>query len=43
MRYVLVKQQDETDCGAAYISTISKFYEKKISITKIRNIAGKKN
>lgn len=40
MRYVLVKQQDETDCGAACISTISKFYGKKISITKIRNIAG---
>lgn len=36
MRYVLVKQQDETDCGLACISTISEFYGKKISITKIR-------
>lgn len=40
MKYVLVKQQDETDCGAACISTISKYYGKKISVTKIRNIAG---
>lgn len=40
MRYCNVKQQDETDCGAACIATIAKYYGKKISITKIRNIAG---
>lgn len=40
MKYYLVKQQDETDCGAACISTIAKYYGKRISITKIRNIAG---
>lgn len=40
MRYYNVKQQDETDCGAACIATIAKYYGKRISITKIRNIAG---
>lgn len=40
MRYYNVRQQDETDCGAACIATIAKYYGKKISITKIRNIAG---
>ncbi len=38
--YCLVHQQDETDCGAACISTIAKYYGKKISIAKIRNLAG---
>ena len=40
MKYFLVKQQDESDCGAACISTIAKYYGKRISVTKIRNIAG---
>lgn len=38
--YSLVRQQDETDCGAACISTIAKFYGKRISVSKIRNLAG---
>lgn len=38
--YCLVHQQDETDCGAACISTIAKHYGKRISISKIRNLAG---
>lgn len=40
IKYCLVKQQDETDCGAACIATIAKYYGKRISITKIRNLAG---
>ena len=40
MRYHLVKQQDEKDCGAACLATIARFYGKTISITKIRNLAG---
>lgn len=40
MKYYVVKQQDETDCGAACIATIAKYYGKRISINKIRNIAG---
>lgn len=40
MIYHLIKQQDESDCGAACIATIARFYGKKISISKIRNIAG---
>ena len=40
MRITLVKQQDETDCGAACIATVAKSYGKRISIPKIRNLAG---
>lgn len=40
IKYSLVKQQDESDCGAACIATVAKFYGKRISITKIRNYAG---
>ncbi|MBO4319666.1 MAG: peptidase domain-containing ABC transporter [Treponema sp.] len=39
-KIVLVKQQDESDCGAACIATIAKHYGKRIAITKIRNVAG---
>ena len=38
--YRLVRQLDETDCGAACISTIAKYYGKRISISKIRTLAG---
>ncbi|MCR5437662.1 MAG: peptidase domain-containing ABC transporter [Treponema sp.] len=37
---ILIKQQDETDCGAACLATIAKYYGKITSITKIRNYAG---
>lgn len=40
MKYSLVKQQDESDCGAACISTVAKYYGKRISVSKVRNIAG---
>lgn len=39
-KIVLVKQHDETDCGAACIATIAKYYGKKIGIQKIRYISG---
>lgn len=40
IKFSLVKQQDESDCGAACIATIARFYGKRISLTKIRNLAG---
>ena len=40
MRYVIIKQFDENDCGAACIATISKQYGLHTSIAKIREIAG---
>ena len=39
-KYPIVKQQDETDCGAACLATICRYYGKRISITKVRNYAG---
>lgn len=40
MRYYFIKQQDETDCGAACIATVAKYYGKRISISRIRTFAG---
>lgn len=40
MKYYCVKQHDTTDCGAACLATISKQNGYKISISKIREIAG---
>ena len=39
-KYYCIKQHDETDCGAACLATISKQYDLKIPITRIREIAG---
>lgn len=39
-KYHCIKQYDITDCGAACLATISKQYGFKISITKIREVAG---
>ena len=39
-KYHLIRQNDITDCGAACIATISLQYGLKISIAKIRTIAG---
>lgn len=39
-KYYCVKQHDTTDCGAACIATISKQYNLRLSITKIRQMAG---
>ncbi len=40
MKYYCVRQHDMTDCGAACLATISKQNGYKISISKIREIAG---
>lgn len=40
MRIKCVLQHDETDCGAACLSTILQYYGKKVSLTKIRSEAG---
>ena len=40
MRYYCVKQHDSTDCGAACLATISKYYGLRLSISKIREVAG---
>ena len=40
MSYICVKQHDITDCGAACLATIAKQNGYKISISKIREIAG---
>lgn len=40
MDYYCIKQHDITDCGAACLATISKQYGLKLSISKIREIAG---
>lgn len=40
MRYYCVKQHDITDCGAACLATIAKQNGYRISISKIREIAG---
>ncbi len=39
-RIILVKQHDETDCGAACLSMICFNYKKELSITKLRDILG---
>lgn len=40
MKYYCIKQHDITDCGAACLATISKQNGYKISISKIREVAG---
>lgn len=40
MKYYCIKQHDITDCGAACLATIAKQNGYKISISKIREIAG---
>lgn len=39
-KYVCVRQYDITDCGAACLASISQYYGLKISMTKIREMAG---
>jgi len=40
MKYTVVLQYDETDCGVACIASIAKYYGKTISFAKIRTLAG---
>ena len=39
-KYICVRQYDITDCGAACLSSIARYYGLKISLTKIREMAG---
>ncbi len=39
-RFVVVRQQDETDCGAACIATVARYYGKRVSLNRIRHYAG---
>lgn len=36
----LVKQYDSTDCAAACLATVSMYYKKEVTITKLRDILG---
>ncbi|MGM0502445.1 MAG: cysteine peptidase family C39 domain-containing protein, partial [Bacillota bacterium] len=38
--YYCIKQHDITDCGAACLATIAKYYDLEMPITQIREIAG---
>ncbi len=38
LRYVSVKQNDLSDCGAACVATICKYYKKDVSIAKLKEI-----
>lgn len=40
MRYKCVRQHDTTDCGAACIATILRYYGSEIHIARIRELAG---
>ena len=40
MKYPLVNQHSEEDCGAACLATINKFYHRTIQIRQIREIVG---
>ena len=39
MRYIKIKQNDITDCGAACLASVAGFYGLKISLSKIRQYA----
>jgi ATP-binding cassette subfamily B protein len=38
-RYPFIEQYDQTDCGAASMAMILKFYGKKVSVTRLRDMA----
>ncbi|NLP14893.1 MAG: peptidase domain-containing ABC transporter [Clostridium sp.] len=39
-KYVCVRQYDVTDCGAACLASVARYYGLKISLTKIREMSG---
>jgi ATP-binding cassette, subfamily C, bacteriocin exporter len=39
-RYVCVRQQDPTDCGAASLATIAKHYGRSVDVRQLREISG---
>ncbi|MDQ7193975.1 cysteine peptidase family C39 domain-containing protein, partial [Staphylococcus felis] len=40
MRFKFIEQPDERDCGPTCLAMICKYYKKKVSISKIRILAG---
>lgn len=39
LKYPWIEQYDETDCGAASLAMICKYYGKKVSVTRMRDLA----
>ena len=39
LKYPWIEQYDETDCGAASLAMICKYYGKKVSVTRMRDMA----
>ena len=39
MRFPLIRQQDQSDCGPAALATVAKYHGKQISIAKLRDLA----
>ena len=39
-KYIYVKQHDESDCAAACLESISMYYGRETTITKLRNVLG---
>jgi ATP-binding cassette subfamily B protein len=40
MKYYNVRQLDQTDCAGACLASVSFYYGKEITITKLRDICG---
>ena len=40
MKYYNIRQLDQTDCAAACLATVSFFYGKEVTVTKLRDICG---
>lgn len=40
MKYINVRQLDQTDCAAACLASVSIYYGKEVTITKLRDICG---
>jgi ATP-binding cassette, subfamily B, bacterial HlyB/CyaB len=38
LKYPWIEQYDETDCGAASLAMICKYYDKKVSVTRMRDM-----
>ncbi len=39
-RYPWVRQNDETDCGAAALATLARYYRRPLSVEQLRDLAG---
>jgi ATP-binding cassette, subfamily C, bacteriocin exporter len=40
MRYPVIQQQDATDCGPAALAMVAAYYRKRVSIARVRELAG---